>query len=260
MRNEVIIKTTEEIEHIRESGRYLNELLLLLSTKAKAGVSLLELEQYAEDYLVTHHVKWAFKWYNWYPANLCLSVNDCVVHWIPNAYVLKNWDLLKIDCGILYKWGISDSAISLIIWWEMANPLWHKLIAATKRSLDKWILTLWPWKTAYDFSLTVATSIKNDGFSVIKTLTGHGVGNYVHEKPNIYNYPHPLMHEVILQPWMVLALEPITALTSTDVYMKKGNDWNLYCKQKDIWAQREYMVLITPTGYEILSWITDDIF
>lgn len=260
MRNEIIIKTAEEIEHIRESWRYLNKLLLLLSTKAKAWVSLLELEAIAEEYLTSNHVKWAFKWYNWYPANLCLSVNDCVVHWIPDEYVLKNGDLLKIDSGVIYKWGISDSAISLIVWWEMANPLGHKLITATKRSLDKWILKLWPGKSAYDFSLTVYNSIRDDWFAVIKTLTGHWVGKYVHEKPNIYNYPHPLMHNVIFKPWMILALEPITALTSSDVYIKKGNDWNLYCKQKDLWAQREYMILITPTGYEILSWITDDIF
>jgi len=112
---DIIIKNRQQIENIRISGKHLTELLYLLSTKAKAGISLIELEFVAEHYIKTNNLKGAFKGYQGYPANLCLSVNDCVVHGIPDGYILKNGDLLKIDCGITYKGGISDAAITIPI-------------------------------------------------------------------------------------------------------------------------------------------------
>lgn len=97
------IKTPQQIAYIREAGKHHNALLLILEKAAKAGVTLMELEQIAADYLKKHDLKGSFKGYNGYPANLCLSVNDCVVHGIPDRYVLKNGDLLKIDLGVTYK-------------------------------------------------------------------------------------------------------------------------------------------------------------
>ena len=111
-----IIKTPQQIAEIREAGKYLNELLLLIKSKSHAGVSLIELEQYAVAYIASHpNIKGCFKGYHGFPANLCLSVNDCLVHGIPDKTVLKNADLLKIDAGITYKKGIADSAISIVV-------------------------------------------------------------------------------------------------------------------------------------------------
>ncbi len=255
-----MIKDKKQIENIRKSGTYLNELLRLLASKTKAGIKLIELEFVAEQYIKTNNLKGAFKGYEWFPANLCLSVNDCVVHGIPDDYTLKNWDLLKIDCGINYKWGITDSAISLIIWWEAANPLAYALVKATKKWLDESIKHIWPGKAIFEYSHSVYAIVTNAGFSVLSKLTWHGVGNKVHESPHIYNTPNPDMKKIFFQPGMVLAFEPITAVTSTDFVSKPKNDWNLYCKKWDLWAQREYTILITETWYEILSWITDDIY
>ncbi len=254
------IKTHKQIENIRISGKYLTELLRLLYTKAKAGISLIELEFIAEHYINTHHLTWSFKWYQWFPANLCLSVNDCVVHGIPDEYILKNGDVLKIDCGITYNGGITDSAITIIIGGELANPLWYALTKATKKWLDEAIKHIGPWKAIFEYSHRVYTIVTNAWFSVLDKLTGHGVGNKVHEKPHIYNTPNPEMKKIFFQPGMVLAFEPITAVNSTDFVSRPGNDWNLYCKNKDLWAQREYTILITEDGYEILSWITEELF
>ena len=102
--------------------------------------------------------------------------------------------------------------------------------------------------------------ILNDWFSVLGKLTGHGVWNKVHEKPHVYNTPNGEMKNIFFKPGMVLAIEPITAVNSTDFVSRPGNDWNLYCKNKDLWAQREYTILITEDGYEILSGITEDLF
>lgn len=257
-KDDIIIKTPQQIENIRISGKYLNELLHKVANASKAGVSLIELEFIAEDFMKKNNVKGAFKNYQWFPANLCLSVNDCVVHGIPDRYVLKNWDVLKIDCGIVYEKGISDSAVTVIIWWEAANPLGYQLSKITKEWLDIAIKHIWPGKMLFDYAQAINTYVTNKWFSIIKKLTGHGVGIKVHEKPYIYNCPHPDTKKIAFRPGMVVAIEPITAITSTDFVMKPISDWNLYCKNGDIGAHWEYTLLITETGYEILSWITDD--
>lgn len=255
-----IIKTAQQISNIRESGKYLTELLYKLYHATQVGVALIELEFIAEDYIKKNNLKWAFKNYHGFPANLCLSVNDCVVHGIPDDYILKNGDLLKIDCGITYKGGITDSAISVVIGGELANPLAHNLVVATKKALDWWLEFIAAKQPLINYSRHIYSTVTNAGFSVIEKLTGHGVWNKVHEDPHVYNIPHPSMKTTFLETWMIIALEPITAITSKDFFMKKESDWNLYCKNSDLGAQWEYTVLVTDNGYEILSWITENLW
>lgn len=250
----IIIKNQEQIKNIRQSGKYLNELLYIIKDHCKAWVSLLELENIAQNFMDKNNLKWAFKWYNGFPANLCLSVNDCVVHGIPDNYILKNGDLLKVDCWVIYNKWVSDSAFAVVIWWEMANPLAHELTMVTKDALDYALEKIWPNKYVYDFSKAIYDFVRNKWFNIIKSLTGHGVWVKVHEKPNIYNWPHPETKKIKLQPGMVICLEPITAIQSDEVVLKE-NDWNLYCKKWDIWSHWEYMVLVTENGYELLSGI-----
>lgn len=118
-----LIKTPEQIRNITDSCAYLTEMLIYLREHTKAGMSLLEVEELSQNWLDKRDLKGAFKGYEGFPANLCLSVNDCVVHGIPDETVLKNGDLLKIDTGVLYKKGISDACISMIIGDESLNPL-----------------------------------------------------------------------------------------------------------------------------------------
>jgi methionyl aminopeptidase len=252
---EIIIKTTQQIENIRKSGQYLNELLYLIKDNCKAGISLIELENIAQKFMDDNNIKWAFKWYNWFPANLCLSVNECVVHGIPDNYILKNWDLLKVDSGVIYNQWISDSAFAVVIGGEMANPLAHELTSVTKNALDQALEKVWPGKFVYEYSKEVYNIIRNKWFNVIKSLTGHWVGVKVHEKPNIYNRPHSESKNIKFLPWMIVCFEPITALESEDIVLKWNNDRNLYCKKWDLGSHWEYMVLITDTWYEILSGI-----
>lgn len=251
----IIIKNKQQIEWIREAWKYLNELLYLMRDNCKVWVSLIELEDLAQNFMDKNNVKWTFKWFDWFPANLCLSVNDCVVHGIPDDYVLKNWDLLKVDTWVTHNKFVSDSAFSIVIWGEMTNPLAQDLIDSTKRALDAWFDVVWPWKFVYDYSKAVYNVVTNDWFNVIKTLTGHWVGIKWHERPYIYNYPHPDTKKIQFVPWMVVCFEPITAVKSDDVMYKWNNDRNLYCKKWDLWAQWEYMVVITENWIERLSWI-----
>ena len=255
MSDEIIIKTKKQIDNIRISGKHLTTVLEKLQKAVKPWLQLIELEFIAEDYIKKHGLKGAFKGYNGFPANLCLSINDCLVHGIPDHTTLQNGDLLKIDCGINYKWGITDSAISVVVGGELANPLAYKLVTVTKEALNKGVETLWPGKSLYDYAHAVQWHVKGHGFTIIEKLTGHGVGVKVHERPYIPNYPNPDIKKIICKPGMVLAFEPITAIQSEDFEMRWWNDWNLYTKKRDLGAHREYTVLITETGYEILSWI-----
>lgn len=260
MTGEIIIKTKQQIANIRTSGKYLTDLLTKLQKAAKPGIKLIELEFIAEDFMKKNKIKWAFKHYNGFPANLCLSINECLVHGIPDNYTLKNGDVLKIDAGVNYQWGISDAAITVIVWWEAANPLGHKLAKETKKWLDLAIQHIWPGKKMFAYSHAVHQHIIGAGFTIIEKLTGHGVGVKVHERPYIHNHPHhPDTKSITFQAGMVIALEPITAIQSKDFELRKWNDRNLYTKKWDIWAHWEYTVLVTDKGYEILSWVTEDI-
>ncbi len=252
----IIIKTPEQIACIREAGKHLTAMLGILRDATKPGMTLLELEDIAAQYLKQHHLKGTFIWHHGYKHNLCLSVNDCVVHGIPDRYILKDWDLLKIDAGVTYKWYIADAAICVIVGWDHTNPDAKKLVDTTKWALDLWLTFIAPWRSLYDFGFAVAQFVKQNDCTIIKQLTGHGVWLALWEPPYIYNRWNPAQHEVHFKAGMVVALEPITAMWSTGYIEKpKINDWNLYTQQWDLWAQWEYTILITETGYEVLAGI-----
>lgn len=252
----IIIKTPQQIAYIREAGRHLTALHYILRDAVTPGVSLLELEDIAAQYLKKNGLKGTFVGHHGYKHNLCLSVNDCVVHGIPDRYVLKEGDLLKIDAWVTYKGYIADAAICVIVWWDHTNPTAKKLVDATKWALDAWLAFIGPGRSLYDFWYAVEQFVKKEWCTIIKQLTGHGVGTALWEPPYIYNRAHPSQHDIHFKPGMVVALEPITAMWSTGYIEKpKINDWNLYTQQWDLWAQWEYTLLITDSGYEILAGI-----
>lgn len=213
----------------------------------------MELEVFAERFLLSHNLSWAFKWYNGFPTNLCISNNDCVVHGIPSDEVLKDGDVLKVDCGVTYKWGISDAAFSIVIGGDDKNPAWAELIRWTKHALDESIKIIKPWVVGKTFAKHMQTLLHDADISVIKNLTWHGVGNAVHEEPHIYNRPQNSMKKRKFVENMVCAIEPITALWSDAYIEKPGNSWNLYTSEWDLGAQREYTVLVTKWWVEILA-------
>ncbi len=256
MGKKLILKSYNQISKLRESGKHLTTLLNMVREKTAPWVSLIELEEIAENYMKKYNLKWAFKGYMWFPANLCLSVNDCLVHWIPDDYVLKQGDLLKVDCWVNYDGLITDSAFSVEVWVD-GNSVWNQLINSTKKALDNSLELVHPDNYIYDYSLNIYKSMINDGFSVIKNLTWHWVWLSVHEQPHIYNVPHPEAKKTRFQQNMVLALEPITALESDNVKTKPWNNWNLYTELWDIGAQREYTVVVNEKWVEILSGLTD---
>ena len=249
----IIIKTASEIQAFRESGAYLTEILTILRDAAKPWVSLLELDQIAELYCKEHNIKAAFRGHQWFPAHVCLSIDDCLVHGIPDQTVLKEWDFLKIDMGITHKGMISDAAVSVVVGWDDKNPLAADLSRVTKEALDMGIQLLWPWVSVYDWGKQIEQYMNKHGYSVIHSLCGHGVGRKLREPPFIYNYADQDGKKSKFRPGMIIALEPITAVTSTDYKTKGKNTWNLYTTDGDLGCQWEYSILITDTGYEVLA-------
>lgn len=253
LKKKIPIKSPEQIANIREAGKHLTELLWMLREMCTPGITTMELEVFAEKFLLSHNLVWAFKWYNGFPANLCVSNNDCVVHGIPWNEMLQKWDLLKVDCGVNYRWGIADAAFSIIVWGDEYNPEGAKLIQGTKYALDESIKIIKPWVVGKTFGKRMQSCLMEKDISIIKNLTGHGVGNDVHEYPHIYNRPQNSMKKWRFQEGMVCAIEPITALWSTEYMEKPGNAWNLYTAQGDLGAQWEYTLLVTKNGIEILA-------
>lgn len=251
----IIKKSKDQIDKIRVSWQYLTELLHLTYQHCTPWTMLKDIEKIVIDYVNKHHLIAAFKWYWWFPGYLCTSLNDCVVHWIPDRTILKPWDLLKVDAGINYRWAISDAAFSIVVWWGETNPDWQKLIDITKGSLDAWLKAVQPWNLIAQYWEIVADYVYKNNHSVIKNLTWHGVWTHVHEDPHIYNYAHQSWYKIRFVPGMVVALEPITAQTSESYIEDKINQRNLYTKHWDLWAQREYTVAIWDNGHEVLAGI-----
>lgn len=257
MPKKIIIKTPEQIMLLRHAGEHLTILLRSLVDLALPGVSLMALEVRAEEYLSKHGLTGSFKGYHGFPANLCLSLNACVVHGIPDSTVLAPGDLLKIDAGVTYQGMIADAAVSIVVWGRTTNPQATQLIMATKEALDLGIKTIVIGESIYPFGESVYNTLTQRGCAVIRQLTGHGVGTSVHEWPYIYNRPNPELRDYTWKPGMVVALEPITAQKSEHFIEKAGIEWNLYTQQGDLGAQREYTVVCTETWPEIIAGVTD---
>jgi len=245
--------TNKLLEKQKIAGKLLTELLSDLRDKSEEWVNLLDLEWYSEQFMKMNNVKSAFKWYGDYPANICLSVNECVVHGAPHDYELKKWDVLKVDAGINYEWWLADAAFTIIVWGDKENKQWSELIKATKWALDNGLKFIKPGKSIYDFGFAVNDYVKSKWFSILKNLTGHGIWKEVHQNPHIYNYGEPKVRNVFWKEWQVVCLEPITAIRSKKSVERNGIEHNLYCERWDIWAQWEYMVLVTKSGVEILA-------
>lgn len=245
------------LDNQRVAWKLLTQLLTELRDKVAPWINILELEAYAEQFLRMQWCVGAFKWMYGYPANLCLSVNDSVVHGAPRDYVLQKWDVLKVDGGVKYKNGLADAAFSIVVWWNKENVEWASLIKATKEALDLWLQYVKAGRSVYDFGFAVAQYVRSKWFSVIKNLTGHGIGKTLHEDPYVYNYGEPAAKHSFFAEWQVVCLEPITAIKSTKSVERYGVEHDLFCEKWDIWVQWEYMVLIGKNGPEILAGLTE---
>lgn len=252
-----LIKTPEEIEIMAEGGRRLGAVLTALRRAVKPGVTTLELDRLARLQIEQGGDKPAFLHYRpagarkAYPYTLCSSVNDVVVHGQPSGYVLRAGDIVKLDLGLRHEGLYLDAAITVPVGPAAAIPAEvKKLIKVTEESLYAGIKEMKPGKRLGDIGYAIERVVLNNGFSVAEGLTGHGIGEALHEEPSVFNFgdKHTGM---MLKEGMVLALEPMVAIGKGDIVQLKDESYGIADRS---WAAHfEHTVAVTAKGPKILT-------
>lgn len=248
------LKTKADIEKLRESGRILTSILSELKKRAGVGMKLEELDLLAEELLKAEGVRSAFFGYRpegareSYPAQICTSVNEQIVHGLPTNYKLKNGDILKIDFGVDYNGYITDSAITFGVG-EISDEI-KKLMRVTRQALQKAIEVCRSGNRLGDIGFAVESTAKKNGFKVVKNLTGHGVGFELHEDPTIFNFGDKGTG-LKLKEGMVLAIEPMLSFSSETAVQKE--DGSFSTDDGSLSAHFEATVAIVRGGVEVLT-------
>lgn len=249
-----MVKSPEQIKKIRQSAKILAATLRLLKERVAPGVNLKELEEFAREFIENQGGTPAFLGYKpagaktAYPAALCTSVNEVVVHGQPHDYVLKEGDILKLDLGVNWQGGISDAAITVPV--GKISEKDTKLINTTRDALMAGIQQARAGKSTGDIGHAIETVIEGAGAKVIDGLTGHGVGLEVHEEPSVFNFGEP-GEGVKLEEGMVLAIEPMVSLNESRVEQLDDDSYATVDGSNS--AHFEHTILITKGSPEILT-------
>jgi methionyl aminopeptidase len=251
----IIRKTPEEVERIAAAGRVLARCLALLRRKARAGVSTAELDAAAERFIRSQGGEPAFKGYRGFPGSICASPNSMVVHGIPGAYRLKRGDILSLDVGVVLGGWVADAAITVPI--GPVTPIARRLLSSTRAALFEAVDECRLGNRLGDVSHAVERRVEADGFSVIRSLVGHGIGRDMHEDPQIPNFGEPGTGPELAE-GMVLAVEPMVNAGVAGVRMGSDN-WAVYSQDNSLAAHFEHTVAITENGPRVLTpWHLDE--
>ena len=232
-----------------KGGKILARIMGELKAKSGPGITTKELDKLAEELIFSYGTKPAFKGYNNFPAVLCISVNEQIVHGVPSDRVLLEGDVLSLDLGIVYEGLCLDMAITMPI--GGISPEAGRLIRTVKKALKRAIARVKPGKTIGDIGHAIQNYIEDQDFQVIKELCGHGIGKSVHEKPDVLNFGR--RHKGLkLEPGMVLAIEPMAVMGKPGI--KKGPDGFCYqTADNSLSAQFEHTVAVTEKGPRVLT-------
>ena len=246
----IFYKTGEEIERIRKSSLLVGKTLAEVAKKIKPGVSTLELDKLAEEFIRDHGADPGFLGYGGFPNSLCTSVNEAVVHGIPNKKPLENGDIVSIDCGVLLDEFYGDSAYTFEVG-EVSTEV-KKLLEVTKRCLELAVQQTVSGNRIGDIGYAVQHHAEKNGYGVVRELVGHGLGRGLHEKPEVPNYGRKGKGHK-LKPGIVLAIEPMINLGRKEV-TQLADGWTIITKDKLPSAHFEHDVAIMTNGKtEVLS-------
>lgn len=245
----VSIKSKREIELMKKAGHIVYQTHQYLKQYLKPGITTRKLNQLAEDYIISHGATPSFKDFNGYPAAICTSINEEVVHGIPSNYKLKNGDIISIDIGACYKGYHGDSAWSYGI--GNISEKQKYLLKHTEEALFEGLRQVKPGNHIGDIGYAIEQYALKHNLGVIRELIGHGVGNSVHEDPDVPNYGK--RHTgLMLKEGMTIAIEPMLNLGTREVVML-DDDWTIVTKDGKPSAHFEHTVLVTKDGYLILT-------
>jgi methionyl aminopeptidase len=252
--NRIPVKTRREISSMRQAGSHVAEILLELRERAKPGVTTGELDAYAEREIERRGAMSSFKHYAPgdappYPAVICASVNEEIVHGIPGARELKDGDIIGIDFGVEIDGVHGDSAVTIPIG-EISDEA-ATLLAVTSESLNEGIAQMTSGKRLSDIGAAVQAHAERGGYSIVRQFVGHGIGHQMHEPPQVPNYGKPGRGPRLL-PGMVFAIEPMVNVGTERVRML-DDEWTAVTADGRLSAHFEHTVLITDDGPEVLT-------
>ena len=245
----IAIKNGQELEAMRQACKITAAARALAGEMVRPGVSTKAIDKAVHDYIVSQGAKPSFLGYHGYPASACISVNETVVHGIPNGYVLKDGDIVTVDVGAYYKGFHGDCAATFPCGTVSAQA--QKLINVTKQSFFEGIRFAKSGHRVSDISHAIQTYVESNGFSVVRAFVGHGVGAQLHEEPEVPNYGSPGRGPRLLH-GMTLAIEPMVNVGTYDVRILKDG-WTTVTADGKLSAQYENTVLITDGEPEILT-------
>jgi methionyl aminopeptidase len=245
----IYLKNEEEIELLRENNLLVSKTLAELAKYVKEGVTTLELDKIAEDFIRSHGAVPGFLGYNGFPNSLCISVNENVVHGIPSSYKLRNGDIVSIDCGTILKGFYGDSAYTFAV--GEVDQEKQLLMQVTKEALLKGVEQARVGNRTGDIGWAVQRHAESFGFGVVRELIGHGLGRHMHEDPEVPNYGARGRGH-LLKAGMVICIEPmINAGTKSVVFERDG--WTVRTKDRKPSAHYEFAVAITNNGPDVLT-------
>lgn len=251
-KSKVKIKTAEEIAIMRQSSRIVATVLKEVSEIIKPGMTTMDVDAYAEQRIREMGATPSFKGYYNFPASICISVNDEVVHGIPRTDKrIHQGDVVKVDTGAYFEGYHGDSCITVGVG-KKIKPAARRLMQAAEEALYKGIEQVKPGNSLLDIAGAVEDHVLEYGYYVVEDFTGHGVGQDLHEEPSVFNFRTRKMPNVVLQPGMVLAIEPIVN-EKTKETITLADKWTVITPDKSLSAQYEHTVLVTEDGYEILT-------
>jgi methionyl aminopeptidase len=245
----IIRKTPEQVDQMAASGDILVRTMKMLKSKARPGVTTLELDEAAEKFIRSQGATPSFKGYRGFPGSICASPNSMVVHGIPDSYECKRGDVLSIDIGVTYEGWVADAAVTVPI--GAISTEAKNLLEVTRNSLFDGVEQMVAGNHLGDVSNAIQRSVESNGLSVIRTLVGHGIGREMHEEPQVPNFGEPGRGPE-LEIGTVLAIEPM--VNAGGPLVRMGDDgWSVFSEDGSLAAHFEFTVAVTPDGPRILT-------
>lgn len=245
----IILKSKREIEMMRDSGKIVAEILQVLKYRIKAGMKTRELDDITRIELKKNKAQPSFLGYRGYPASICVSVNDEIVHGIPGEREIKSGDIVSLDVGAIYKGFQGDAAISVGI--DELSPKAKELLEVTENALKAGIASARDNSRMGDIGWSIQHYAESRGFSIVREYTGHGIGRSMHEDPLVLNYGHP-GEGIPIQKGMTLALEPMVNIGGWQTRVAKDN-WTVLTKDGSLSAHFEHTIAITDNEAVVLT-------
>ena len=249
----IIRKSRNEIEKMRRAGLIVAETLSELRKMVEPGITTRELDSYAEKKIRSANASPTFKGYRGFPASICASINDEVVHGIPSDRKLREGDIIKIDCGATLDGYVGDAAISIGVG-RVSEEL-ERLMEVTRESLFRAVEKMVPGNRLYDVSYAVQEYVEERGYSVVREFCGHGIGQRMHEDPQVPNYGRPGTGPKLKEGW-VLAIEPMVNAGTHEVQILTDG-WTVKTKDGKPSSHFEHTIAITEDGPIVLTSLED---